>query len=257
LIIKISRIKDLDLRYLTTKMLNNPHKLARIHNTDTNTPVALNGKKDFDQQTGDVMKSRIRKPLLLIALVGSLILLSSGCSKKSVIPPESTAGNSGSTGGTLSYPAAEDGAYSENNMPAEGTLDDTSVSNSMAFDQQSDEYKKAHGRTSPGLSPIYFDFDSASVRPDMVEPMLDNAQYLKQVPNSYVIVEGNTDERGTNEYNLALAERRAQNTRQYLVDLGVSANRIRTVSYGEEKPLFDETSEEAYSYNRRADFVIE
>lgn len=203
------------------------------------------------------MKTRTGKTLLLTALVSSLILLGSGCSKKSVVPPESTAGGSGSTGGTLSYPPAEDGAFSESNMPAEGTLDDTSDSSYIAENQQSDEYKKAHGRTSTGLSPIYFDFDSASVRPDMVEPMLDNSQYLKQVPNSYVIVEGNTDERGTNEYNLALAERRAQNTRQYLIDLGISPNRIRTISYGEEKPLFDETSEEAYSYNRRADFVLE
>ncbi|WP_163335922.1 OmpA family protein [Desulfopila sp. IMCC35008] len=201
------------------------------------------------------MKTRTGKNLLLTALVSSLILLGSGCSKKSIVPPESTTG--GSTGGTLSYPPAENGAFSENNMPAEGTLDDTSGSSYLAEDTQTDEYKMAHGRTSPGLSPIYFDFDSASVRPDMVEPMLDNSQYLKQVPNSYVIVEGNTDERGTNEYNLALAERRAQNTRQYLIDLGISPNRIRTISYGEEKPLFDETNEEAYKFNRRADFVLE
>lgn len=203
------------------------------------------------------MKTRTGTTLLLSALVTSLILFGSGCTKKNIVPPESTAGSSGAASGT-SYPPAETGGYSEDSLPLEGTLDDTSGSvNAFAGTEQTDEYKKIHGRTSPGLKPIYFDFDSATVRPDMVEPMLDNSEYLKQVPTSYVIVEGNTDERGTNEYNLALAERRAQNTRQYLIDLGISPNRIRTISYGEEKPLFTETTEEAYGYNRRADFVLE
>lgn len=203
------------------------------------------------------MKTRTGKYLLLTALVGSLMLVGSGCSKKSVIPPESTAGVSGSAGASSSYPAAQNGGYSEDSLPIEGTLDDTAGAGAgYAGAEQSDEYKRSQGRTSQGLKPIFFDFDSASVRPNMVETMLDNAQYLKQV-NSYVVVEGNTDERGTNEYNLALGERRAQNTRQYLIDLGISSNRIRTITYGEEKPLFEGSDEEAYQYNRRADFIIE
>lgn len=202
------------------------------------------------------MKSRFRTTLLLSALVSSLILLGSGCSKKTVVPPESTADADGTS---TSYPPAQDGGYSENNLPVEGTLDDTSSSRigSGYGDDASDEHKKLHGRSSEGLQPIYFNFDQATVRPDMVDRMLSNAEYLNQVPNSYVVVEGNTDERGTNEYNLALAERRAQNTRQYLLDLGINPVRIRTISYGEEKPLFTEQTEEAYSQNRRADFVVE
>ena len=201
------------------------------------------------------MKTRIRTTLLLSTLACSLVLLGSGCSKKSVIPPESTGGE---TENTIPYPDAGSGGYSEDSLPVEGTLDDTSGAGSgMATAEQSDAYKMANGRCSQGLKPIFFDFDSASVRPDMVETMLDNAQYLKQVSSSYVVVEGNTDERGTNEYNLALGERRAQNAKQYLVDLGVSPSHIRTISYGEEKPLFYESDENAYKYNRRADFVIE
>ena len=202
------------------------------------------------------MKTRFRTTLLLSALVSSLILLGSGCSKKTIVPPEST----GDTDGTsTSYPPVQGGGYSEDSLPVEGTLDDTSTSGvgSGYNDNASDEYKRLHGRSSEGLQPIYFNFDQAAVRPDMVDRMLSNAEYLKQVPNSYVVVEGNTDERGTNEYNLALAERRAQNTKQYLVDLGINPVRIRTISYGEERPLFTEQTEEAYSQNRRADFVIE
>jgi peptidoglycan-associated lipoprotein len=91
----------------------------------------------------------------------------------------------------------------------------------------------------------------------MVDKMVMNAEFLKQAPNSNVVVEGNTDERGTNEYTLALAERRAQNTRQYLLELGINPSTVRTVSYGEERPLFPGQDESSYALNRRADFVLE
>ena len=77
------------------------------------------------------------------------------------------------------------------------------------------------------------------------------------VPSARITVEGNSDERGTNEYNLALAERRAINAQQYLINMGVDPLRLRTVSYGEEKPLFTGQDEESYSMNRRVDFVIQ
>ena len=70
-----------------------------------------------------------------------------------------------------------------------------------------------------------------------------------------MIIEGNSDDRGTNEYNLALGERRAINSRQYLINLGIAADRMRTLSYGEERPLFFNADEEAYSMNRRVDFI--
>lgn len=200
------------------------------------------------------MKTRIRTTLLLSTIACSLVLMAGGCSKKGVIPPES-AGMGGQD--SSAYPSTS-GGYSEDSLPLEGTLDDTtSRGSSTAMEHQSDEYKMANGRCSEGLKPVFFDFDSASIRSDMVQTMLDNAEYLKQIPSSYVIVEGNTDDRGTNEYNLALGERRAQNTRQYLIDLGVGAANIRTISYGEEKPLFPGSDERAYTYNRRADFVLE
>ncbi|MBV5334093.1 OmpA family protein, partial [bacterium] len=72
-----------------------------------------------------------------------------------------------------------------------------------------------------------------------------------------IVIEGNCDARGTNEYNLALGERRAINAKKYMMDLGVDGKRIRTVSYGEERPLFEGSDEISYQYNRRDDFVIE
>lgn len=208
------------------------------------------------------MKTRISTTLFIMAVTGSLFLmLNSGCSKKPVIPPDTSMTTGADAGKTISYPPADGGGYSEESLPIEGSLDDTSntfsATASSGMPEPTDSYKKLHGRSSEGLSPIYFDFDQATIRADMVERMVNNSEYLIQVPNSYVIVEGNTDERGTNEYNIALAERRAQNTKNYLIELGISANRIRTVSYGEEKPLFSGQDELSYAQNRRADFTLE
>lgn len=208
------------------------------------------------------MKTRIGTTLLVTALAGSLLLFAGGCSKKSVIPPDTTSQPDMGAGTDISYPAADREGYSEENLPVEGTLDDTSMSTTAStagdgLDSRSDEQKFLHGRTSQGMLPVYFSFDQATIRPDMVETMVSNASYLKEVPGAHVIVEGNTDDRGTKEYNLALAERRAQNTKQYLIDLGVDPIRVRTVSYGEERPLFLGQDEESYAKNRRADFALE
>jgi peptidoglycan-associated lipoprotein len=200
------------------------------------------------------MKMRIGTLLLLGACAGSLLLLGSGCSKKPVVAPDASAGAGGSSG----YPKADGSEFSQDNLPAEGSLDDASRGGAGGLgDNASDEYKRLHGRSSEGLTPVYFDFDQAVIRPDMTDRMVMNAEFLKQSAQARIVVEGNTDERGTNEYNLALGERRAQNARQYLVRLGINADRMRTISYGEERPLFMGQDEDSYSHNRRADFVIE
>jgi len=201
------------------------------------------------------MKKVVTRLFVIVAVTALVAVFSGGCTKKPVIPPESDSQASSSTSSS-SYPTA-DGTYSENNLAIEGTLDDSSSAGAAAaMDQQSDEYKQMHGRSSSGLVPVYFDFDQAIIKPDMADRMIENAEYLKRVPNT-VIIEGNCDDRGTKEYNLALGEKRAINVRDYLIDLGVEPGRIRTVSYGEERPLFFEQTEFAWSQNRRADFVIE
>lgn len=212
------------------------------------------------------MKKRLSRTLALSALsalVGSFLLFGAGCSKKTIMPPEG-AGSELSGGTDINYPKAEGGGYSEDNLPTEGSLDDqktagqgSGTSMNSNADQQSDEYKRIHGRCSENLSPIYFDFDQAGVRPNMTEVLAANAEYLKSVPGTMVTIEGNSDERGTNEYNLALGERRAINSRQYLINLGIAADRMRTLSYGEERPLFLGQDEDAYGMNRRVDFVAQ
>lgn len=103
---------------------------------------------------------------------------------------------------------------------------------------------------------IYFDFDKSFIKPEYRSVLEEKAQFLKDYPDIRVRIEGNCDERGTNEYNLALGERRSNSAKSFLTSLGVSADRIEMISYGEERPLFLEHNEEAWAQNRRDDFVI-
>lgn len=195
--------------------------------------------------------------LLVFSLfITSLLFLGTGCSKKTVIPPENAGGADSAGGKNIAYPLAESG-FSQDNLPKTGTLDDKQFSGNANFaDSQSDEYKRLHGRCSENLFPVYFDFDQAGIRPDMVQVVTRNAEYLNKVPGGRIILEGNSDERGTNEYNMALGERRAINVQQYLTNMGIDAGRMQTLSYGEEKPLFLGQDENAYSGNRRVDLII-
>ena len=106
------------------------------------------------------------------------------------------------------------------------------------------------------LGPIYFDFDRYFIRQDAKEALNQNAQLLKDNPQVKIRIEGNCDERGTVEYNLALGEKRARSAMDYLVNLGVDPSRISIISYGKEKSLYPGSNEEAWSKNRRDDFVI-
>jgi peptidoglycan-associated lipoprotein len=103
---------------------------------------------------------------------------------------------------------------------------------------------------------VYFDFDSYTLRADAT-PVLDaQSAWLSRYPNVAVRIEGNADERGTREYNLALGARRANSVRDYLVSHGVEAGRIQTISFGKEQPIDPGTSEEAYQRNRNGHTAI-
>ncbi|MCW5200813.1 peptidoglycan-associated lipoprotein Pal [Desulfobulbus sp. F4] len=139
----------------------------------------------------------------------------------------------------------------------EPLTDNGGKASGFSGDNQSADYKRKNGRSSPQMKSIYYDYDQSTVRKDQAPKMEANAQYLKQHPNAKMIVEGNCDERGTKEYNLALGERRASSAKKYLINLGVETEKIRTMSFGEERPLFPGAEESDYEINRRSDFVLE
>jgi peptidoglycan-associated lipoprotein len=106
------------------------------------------------------------------------------------------------------------------------------------------------------LRTIYFDYNKSNIRPEF-QPVLENiSKWMAKKAEQQLLVEGHCDERGTDEYNLALGERRALAVRRYLVALGVSADRVHTISYGEEKPAVVGSDEAAWSKNRRAEFKV-
>jgi peptidoglycan-associated lipoprotein len=106
------------------------------------------------------------------------------------------------------------------------------------------------------LRDIYFDFDRYDVRPGDKAILDENAKWLKANGSALVLVEGHCDERGTNEYNLALGERRAKATRDYLVSAGIDAARITVISYGEERPSCTDRNEACWAKNRRGHFLV-
>jgi len=106
------------------------------------------------------------------------------------------------------------------------------------------------------LSMIYFDFDKYFIREDAKPTLRANAEWLNKWGSVKILIEGHCDERGTEEYNLALGEKRAKSTRDYLISLGISQDRIQIISYGKSQPLNPGHNEIAWQENRRAQFTI-
>lgn len=107
------------------------------------------------------------------------------------------------------------------------------------------------------LRTIYFEFDKYNLRDDALRILQANASWLREHTSFRLVIEGHCDERGTNEYNMALGDRRANAARSYLVDAGIAAGRIRTISYGEERAVDPGHNDAAWARNRRAEFVLE
>jgi peptidoglycan-associated lipoprotein len=134
----------------------------------------------------------------------------------------------------------------------------TPKSEGVVEDELSEARRKVEEmRKQPGikLSPIYFAFDDFSLTEEAKETLIENAAWSLNNPQKKVVIGGNCDERGSNEYNLALGQRRANSAQKYLVNLGVPASQLSTISYGEEKPVDSGHNEEAWTKNRRDEFV--
>lgn len=168
----------------------------------------------------------------------------------------------GSSGGTTqSSPAAiEDRSISEAEMAEMDALRALEAEEAARTSGINDTRGFAGSPLDDPMSPlstrvIYFEYDSFEVRPEYRSALVAHAEYLAANPTLNVTLNGHADERGTREYNLALGEKRALEVRRQLVLLGASALQIRTFSYGEEKPIVEGDTEEAYALNRRVELV--
>jgi len=141
--------------------------------------------------------------------------------------------------------------------PGSGGDDGTADGGSSDFTPDTGEVETVTTVELTELETIYFDYDKATIRSDQSGNLQSDAESIKQQDGLGVVtLQGNCDERGSEEYNLALGERRAFAVKQYLVDLGVPASRMRTVSFGESKPSVAGHDESAWKWNRRVEFAL-
>ena len=208
----------------------------------------------------------VRKSLSIIILILCFGLILTGCPKKTMVKEEP------------SVKRAEELAAEKEKaakLEAEKTAKEKGSREKELARVKEEEAKKAKekefekslvAKKEPGiegvvlesklLKDIHFDFDKYDIRPGDTEILKGNAALLMKQPTVKIQIEGHCDERGTIEYNLALGERRANGAKKYLISLGMSADRISTISYGKEKPLDPGHNEEAWAKNRRAHFII-
>ncbi len=189
--------------------------------------------------------------ILVCCLLSTFLL--SGCGKKSVNEVSQGRKPEGrliGDGGDQSFNETEDN-YGEGSLES---LDKTSTY--PGSDEMSDAHKHKYGRSTVPLLPVYFGFDSASIKSTQFDNLDSNGRYLIGENSPRLVIEGNCDDRGTADYNLALGELRAISVKKYLVNLGVDPEKMTTTSYGSQRPLFLGNDEESWAGNRRVDLVL-
>jgi peptidoglycan-associated lipoprotein len=180
------------------------------------------------------MRNRFWVVLALLLVIPGLMLTAS-CAKKQV------------TSGPGVTPSPEGGAMSDEDARARA-LEEQALREQRAATAAMERFENQD---------ISFDFDKSSLTPAAQAILRDKAAYLMANADVSVIIEGHCDERGTNEYNMALGDRRAGSAKSFLVDLGIESRRLTTISYGEEKPVDPASNEAAWTKNRRAHCIID
>lgn len=193
---------------------------------------------------GDMImrKNSLWLPVVAVLAVASLLTLGACSTKgKETLPATGEKTDGGASGGA-------DGAGGASQAGGAGSV--------TAEERTQQGQRDASYTEESQLKDVFFDFDKSDVRDDARDTLKANADWIKAHPAAKVQIEGHCDERGTNEYNLALGERRANAVKKYLSSLGVEADRLYTISYGEELPIDPGHAEEAWAKNRRAHFLV-
>jgi peptidoglycan-associated lipoprotein len=152
-----------------------------------------------------------------------------------------------------------DGIASVQNESAINQNEQSSLAGELAKQNNREEQttrESAGSQITTYMQDIHFDFDRYSIRPEDRQILSSNTGYLLKNKNVKIIIEGNCDERGTTEYNLALGSKRAQEAKKILVNSGIDRKRIKTISYGKERPIDPDHNEDAWAKNRRDHFVV-
>jgi len=189
-----------------------------------------------------------RKYLMVVLLMVACAAMIAGCTSKQL-----TKGNGEAPAQNVSSVEQQ----KANNISSTGQQNaDVKMENIKNPEGQNIKTSSEMRNEKGGLEDIHFDFDKYNIRQDDRQILSRNAAYLSKNINVKIVIEGNCDERGTTEYNMALGERRADEAKQYLVNLGIDSKRITTISYGSEKPLDPGHDEDAWAKNRRDHFAV-
>lgn len=201
------------------------------------------------------MKFSLSRVLLLVT-AACLLSGAAGCSRKPKGLTPLPAGQSGSTGPVGEIPLNPGNGIGGGRLDGSGTGSGSETTSPTDLNPNLDPSKMVQDREKFASDTVYFDFDKSNVKPQYNANIARVADYLKANTSNSLLIEGHCDDRGTEEYNLALGERRALAVRDKLMSAGVSGDRITTISYGKEKPAMIGTTEEAYAKNRRGVFVL-
>lgn len=179
-----------------------------------------------------------------IGLLLSVVLLLSGCPKRADLA------------GTEVMPTPPTTQSERATQSEETVKPSTPIQEPPVAGAPSAQQPATAGKESP-LKDIFFDFDKSTIRDDAKSSLNEDLQWLNANPTAQIVIEGHCDERGTAEYNLGLGERRAKAAKDYVMAAGINAKRIRTVSFGKERPFATGHDESAWKWNRRAHFVVD
>jgi len=181
--------------------------------------------------------------------VAGVFLVAAGCAPSSANHPELTQGPTPAK----AQPTQRAG---ERQSGATKESDATSGAGSASSLDQMREGKSSATAAASPLKDVFFDYDKYDLRGDAREVLRANADWIKNNPAARIEIEGHCDDRGTNEYNLALGAKRAQSVKEYLSSLGITSERLSTISYGAEIPVCKDPNEGCWRQNRRARFVV-
>ena len=200
------------------------------------------------------MKKKLLLCLSLLLVIPGLLIVSS-CAKKTV-KVDLSAQTQEDEAAKLAAEKAKQEEIARQNLARQ---QETAKQRALAEKRRQEEAAKRQIIAARNLfmnENVYFDFDKSDLKHEDQEVLKRKAEWLRNNPGESIIVEGHCDERGTNNYNLALGDRRAQSAQNFLIDLGIAESRLTRISYGEEHPADPRHNSEAWSQNRRDHFVL-
>jgi peptidoglycan-associated lipoprotein len=190
----------------------------------------------------------MRKSVIFLVLV-VFVLAYAGCGKKQLTRVE------GASSPQDMSAAKQGGQQPSDQGMLKGMTSESTPKEQAPKNQAVSPMASSEGKERTDLKDIHFDFDRYDIHPEDRRILSSHADFLFKNKNVKLVIEGNCDERGTAEYNLALGNRRAKEAMNYLVNLGIDPKKIKTISYGKERPIDTSHNEEAWAKNRRDHFV--